>query len=172
MKIMINKIILSDRYILIILTAIVLAAVFAFITFVSANNLERKNDKLRKQFKELQALKEELINIKYIVDSKEKKIGLTDVKSVVSALEQTLNSLGLEAKVIKSLGKKKIKEFTEEDAELEIENIDLNKIVNLLYKIENSPVPMKIKTTTIRTTFENPDIFVLNMTASLISNPR
>lgn len=172
MKIMINKFILSDRYILIILTGIVLAAVFVFITFVSANNLERKNENLRKQFKELQALKEELINIKYIVDSKEKKIGLTDVKSVVSALEQMLNSLGLEAKVIKSLGKRKIKEFTEEDAELEIENIDLNKIVNLLYKIENSPVPMKIKTTAIRTTFENPDIFVLNMTASLISKPR
>lgn len=172
MKIMINKVILSDRYILIILTGIVLAAVFAFITFVSTNSLERKNEKLRKQFKELQTLKEELVNIKYIVDSKEKKIGLTDVKSVVSALEQTLNSLGLEAKVIKSLGKKKIKEFTEEDAELEIEKIDLNKIVNLLYKIENSPVPMKIKTTTIRTTFENPDIFVLNMTASLISKSR
>lgn len=172
MKIMINKFILSDRYILIILTGIVLATVFVFITFVSANNLERKNENLRKQFKELQALKEELINIKYIVDSKEKKIGLTDVKSVVSALEQMLNSLGLEAKVIKSLGKRKIKEFTEEDAELEIENIDLNKIVNLLYKIENSPVPMKIKTTAIRTTFENPDIFVLNMTASLISKPR
>lgn len=169
MKLMISKIIFSDRYTLITVTAAILIAIFTFITFISANKVESGNGKLKNQLTEMQMLREELIHIKDIVESKEKKIGLTEVSGVVSALEQMLNSLGLEAKVIKPLEKKRIKEFKEEDAELQIENIDLNKIVNLLYRIENSPVPIKIKNATIKTTFENPNIFILNLTASLIS---
>lgn len=169
MKLMISKIIFSDRYTLITVTAAILIAIFTFITFISANKVERGNGKLKNQLTEMQMLREELIHIKDIVESKEKKIGLTEVSGVVSALEQMLNTLGLEAKVIKPLEKKRIKEFKEEDAELQIENIDLNKIVNLLYRIENSPVPIKIKNATIKTTFENPNIFILNLTASLIS---
>lgn len=169
MKLIISKIIFSDRYTLITVTAVILIAIFTFITFISANKIERGNGKLKNQLTEMQMLREELIHIKDIVESKEKKIGLTEVSGVVSALEQMLNSLGLEAKVIKPLEKKRVKEFKEEDAELQIENIDLNKIVNLLYRIENSPVPIKIKNTTIKTTFENPNIFILNLTASLIS---
>lgn len=169
MKLIISKIIFSDRYTLITVTAVILIVIFTFITFISANKIERGNGKLKNQLTEMQMLREELIHIKDIVESKEKKIGLTEVSGVVSALEQMLNSLGLEAKVIKPLEKKRIKEFKEEDAELQIENIDLNKIVNLLYRIENSPVPIKIKNATIKTTFENPNIFILNLTASLIS---
>ncbi len=169
MKLIISKIIFSDRYTLITVTAVILIAIFTFITFISANKIEKGNGKLKNQLTEMQMLREELIHIKDIVESKEKKIGLTEVSGVVSALEQMLNTLGLEAKVIKPLEKKRIKEFKEEDAELQIENIDLNKIVNLLYRIENSPVPIKIKNATIKTTFENPNIFILNLTASLIS---
>lgn len=169
MKLLLNKIILTDRYILIALTAVILAVIFLFITFISANNLERKNEKLKEQLTEMHVLNEELINIKDIVESKEKKIGLTKTSGVVSTLEQMLKNLGLSAKEIKPLEKKKVKEFTEEAAELEIEDIDLNKIVNLLYKIENSPVPLKIKSATIKTTFENPDKFILKLTTSLIS---
>lgn len=172
MKPMTSKIIFSDIYTLTPVIAAILVAIFTIITFISANNFERKNEELKSQLKEIQILREELIHIKEIVESKEKKIGLTKVSGVVSTLEQMLNNLGLKAKVIRPLKKNRIKEFTEEDAELEIKNIDLNKIVNLLYKIENSPVPIKIKSATVKTTFENPNIFILNLTASLISKPR
>lgn len=166
---MINKIILSDRRTLIAAGIAVALAVYTLIAFISAKNLEIKNNELTAQLKEMSALGKEFIYIKDIVESKEKKIGLTNVNSVVSALEQMLNSMGLKAKVIKPLEKKQAKEFTEEDAEIEIENIDLNNIINLLYKIENSPVPMKIKTANIKTAFENPNVFILGITASLIS---
>ena len=169
MKIMINKIILSDRRTLIAAAIAIALAVYALIAFISAKNLEIKNNELTAQLKEMSALGKEFIYIKNIVESKEKKIGLTNVNSVVSALEQMLNSMGLKAKVIKPLEKKQIREFTEEDAEIEIENIDLNNIINLLYKIENSPVPMKIKSADMKSSFENPNVFTLGLTTSLIS---
>ncbi|GBE05519.1 hypothetical protein BMS3Abin10_01151 [bacterium BMS3Abin10] len=169
MKPVIGKIILSDKYTLIPAAAAVLIVVFTVITFASSNALEKNNENLAVQLSEMTSLKEELIYMRDIVRSQEKKIGLTEVSGVVSALEQLLNSLGVDAKVIKPLAKTSVKEYREEDAELEIENIDLNTMVNLLYKIENSPVPMKIKNADIRTTFKDPDKFILKLTASLIS---
>ena len=166
---MIKKVILSDRRTLIALAIAIALAVCTLIAFISAKNLEIKNNALTAQLKEMSDMGKEFVYIKDIVESKEKKIGLTNIKSVVSALEQMLNSMGLKAKVIKPLEKKQVREFTEEDAEIEIENIDLNNIINLLYKIENSPVPMKIKTANIKTSFENPNVFILSLTASLIS---
>ncbi len=169
MKTMIKKILLSDRKSLLLMLAVTLVTIFTVITSIYANSIDKKNNTLKAQLAEIQSLSGKLIRIRSIARSKEKKIGLTKVTGVVSALEQILNSLGLEAKVIKPLEKKRIKEFIEEDAELEIQDIDLNSIVNLLYKIDNSPVPMKIKNAAIKATFENPDIFILKLTASLIS---
>jgi hypothetical protein len=132
-------------------------------------NTEGKNNQLKTRFNEIESLTDEVIQIKTIVESKEKKIGLRKSGGIVSSLEQVLKKLGLAANVIKPLGNKKVSVFMEENAELEILNIDLNSIVNLLYKIENSPVPMKIKNASINTTFENPDKFILKLTISLLS---
>ncbi len=84
-------------------------------------------------------------------------------------MEKILKSLGLEARVIRPMEKKKANEFAEENAELEIQGTDLNRIVNLLYKIETFPVPMKIKNAAIHTTFEDPDKFIVKLTISLLS---
>jgi len=117
----------------------------------------------------MQSLSGNVNQIKAIVESKESKMGLKKTSGIVSALEQILKTHGLEAKVIKPTGKTKIDEFTEDNAELEIESTDLNSIVNLLYKIDVSPVPLKIKTASVRSTFEDPDKFTLKLTVSLMS---
>jgi hypothetical protein len=164
----ISKIILSDRFILSTAIIAVLLLIFTITILVSSNDTEQKNKVLRAQLAEMESLRDDLVNTKDIVESKEKKIGLTEVTGVVSALEGILNSLGVEAKVIKPLEKNIKGEFSEEDAELTIEDIDLNRLVNFLYFIENSPMPLKIKDVDIKSTFENPDKFILHLTASLI----
>jgi hypothetical protein len=138
-------------------------------SFIYAGNIERKNNKLKTQLTDIQSLSNEVIQIKAIVESKEKKIGLRKSTGIVSTLEHILKSLELEAQVIKPLQKTNINEFTEENAELEMHNADLNSIVNLLYKIDISPVPMKIKSAAIKSTFEDPDKFIVKLTISLLS---
>lgn len=162
------KFILNDR--LILSTAIigVILIVITVITFASSGKLEKKNRSLHNQLNEMKRMKEELAELRELVDTREKKIGLTEVNGVVSALEEMLDGLGVEAKSIKPLEKRKSGEFTEESAELRIESIDINTIVNLLYKVDNSPVPLKVKDASIRSMFENPDMFILSLTASLI----
>ncbi|MBI4654087.1 MAG: hypothetical protein HY752_03740 [Nitrospirae bacterium] len=163
------NIISSDKPTLIamIISVILLILILTLLTYI--NVFERKNNTLKIQLNEMRLLKDELLNVKNIVETQEKKIDITKVNSVVSAIEQTLQDIGIKATAIKPLEKKKMEGFHQEDAELTVENIDLNKIVNLLYKIENSPLPIKIKNVALRTTFENPNMFILNITASLIS---
>lgn len=168
MKLVISKIISSDRFMLVLAVLSLAIIIFAVTAFLSARTIERKNEMLMKQIAKMELFTDKLVHLQDLVESKEKKIGLTEVQGVVPALEQILNSLGIKAKTIKPLKKKTIREFSEEEAELHVENVDLNRIVNLLYRIENSPVPLKIKNTSVRTAFENPDQFFLHLTVSLI----
>jgi hypothetical protein len=163
------KTIFLDRTILILTTILVLTLVLAITSSMYARKIEEENRSLNIRFNEIRTLTGDAVKMRKLVESKEKKIGLRKTKGVVSTLEQVLNNLGLKAKVIKPLKKQKVNIFTEDNAELEIHDTDLNSIVNLLYKIENSPVPMKIKNASIRTTFENPDKFILKLTVSLLS---
>ncbi|MBI5098235.1 MAG: hypothetical protein HZB30_03215 [Nitrospirae bacterium] len=165
----IQKILFFDKSLLALSFAIILTASFAIITSVYTASLEKQNNTLKSQLAELQSLTKEVTGIKSTVELKEKKIGLTKTGGLVPALEQILKSLGMKAKAIKPMEKNKVKDYTEEDAELEILNADLNSIVNLLYKIDNSPVPLKIKNSAIKTTFEDPNKFILKLTVSLLS---
>ncbi len=163
------KLIFMDRGILVLSSILILALFFTISSSIYVNNYESENKILKNRLDEIQAFAGDVIEIKNFVESKEKKIGLRKSSGVVSTLEQVLKNIGLKAKKIKPLNKKKVDVFTEDNAELEIENTDLNSIVNLLYKIENSRIPLKIKTAAIKTTFENPDKFILKLTVSLLS---
>ncbi len=168
MNTILKNILSLDRKSFLLILAIASAAIFTITISIYANKAGKNNNTLKMQLEELQLFNKGLSKIKNIVETKEKKIGLTRARGVVTTLEQILNNLGLKANKLKPLGKKRVNEFIEENAELEIKNIDLNEIVNLLYKIELSPAPMKIKSALIKTTFENTNIFILNLTVSLI----
>lgn len=164
-----QQILFFDRSLLVLSFAIILTALFTIISFVYTGNLEKQNTTLRSRVAELQSLTGGVTALKSTVDLKVKKIGLTKTGGIVPVLEQLLNSLGIKAKAIKPLEKNRVKDYMEEDAELEIQGTDLNSIVNLLYKIDNSPVPLKVKSSAIRTTFEDPNKFILKLTVSLLS---
>ena len=165
----IQKILFFDRSLLVLSLAIILTALFAIITYVYTGNLEKQNNILRSQLAGLQSLTEGLTGIKSTVELKEKKIGSTKAGGIVPALDQILKFIDMKAKAIRPTEKNKVKAYIEEDAELEIQGTDLNSIVNLLYKIDNSPVPLKIKNSAIKTTFEDPNKFNLKLTVSLLS---
>ncbi|RJQ18988.1 MAG: hypothetical protein C4560_06650 [Nitrospiraceae bacterium] len=169
MKDFIRKILFFDRTTLTLASLSVVAAVSVIMVSVFSGNRERENKALNAQLTELMSLREATLDLKNTVESKDRKTGPGKSVGIVSTLEQTLKNLGVKATVLRPLTKNRIKEFTEEDAELEIRNIDLNSIVNLLYKIDNAPLPMKVKNVLIKTGFEDPNKFVLKLTVSVIN---
>lgn len=164
-----RNLLLYDKPIMVLSFAILLTIILIIMSAVYARNFEGKNEQLRNRLSEMLSMSREVLQIKAVVESKETKIGLKKSAGIVSALEQILKTHGLEAKVIKPLGKTKIDEFIEDSAELEIESADLNSIVNLLYKIDIAPSPFKVKNASVRSTFEAPDKFILKLIVSLMS---
>ena len=169
MSLISRKIFFLSKTTVVLILLIAAALIFTIATSVFTGTYKEENISLKDQLTELEAISENVITLKRDVDSIEKKIRSSRTKGAVSALEQVLKTLGLKAAAIKPLEKKKIDEFMEEKAELEIRDTDLNSIVNLLYKIDISPSPMKINSAAIKTTFEDPDKFVLKLSVSLLS---
>jgi spore cortex formation protein SpoVR/YcgB (stage V sporulation) len=135
MRIAINRILQFDRVLLSMIFFCILALITIITSYVFTKNFQSNNNTLTKQITEISSMTKGVIQMKSLVESRENKIGLSKSKGIVSAMEQILETLRLEAKVIKPLSKKKTNEFMEENAEIEIQDIDLNHIVNLLYKI-------------------------------------
>jgi hypothetical protein len=169
MKQFLKKILFFDRTVIVLSIAVLSAGIFTVVSFIYSGNIEQTNIRTKTRLTDIQSLAKETAHIKTAVNSRENKIGLRKTTGVVSALEKTLKSLGIEARALKPLEKKRINEFIEENAELEVQGANLNSIVNLLYKIEVSPYPMKIKNAALKTTFEDPDKFILKLTVSLMS---
>ncbi len=169
MRIAINRILQFDRALLSIIFLCILALITIITSYVFTRNFRSKNTTLTKQITEISSMTEGVIQMKHLVESREKKMGVSRTRGIVSTMEQILGTLSLKAKVIKPLNKKKLNEFMEENAEIEIQDIDLNSIVNLLYKIDTSPSPMKINSAAINATFEDPNRFILKFTVSLLT---
>ncbi len=147
--------------------ALLSAGIFAIISLSSATaELER----LKKQHDEMYVAKDEFISLKARVDEMERKKKLTKVNGVISAVEDVFSNLGLKARIksVKPLGSRSVLNDIEEDAEVLVEKVSMNEMINLFYKIENAPMLLVLKKADIRTSFEKPDLMNLAITVSLV----
>ena len=169
MKVLIRKAFLADRVLQVMILGIFLCIIVIFTTVIYGRQMDREVESISASLTEMQSLSSTMVNLKNHVSSKEKRLGLTKTAGPVSALEKILETLLMKASELKPLEKRKLTDFFEEDARLEITDIDLNQIVNLLYRIEQNPAPLKIKSAQLLTGFEDSSKFTLTLTVSLIS---
>ena len=120
--------------------------------------------------REFLALKDEFLSLKNRINAVEERKSLTKVEGIVQAVDEIFLPLGLKNKVksVKPTGTKELKDSIEEEAEVLVEKVDMNEMVNIFYKIENAPMIISIKKATIKTSFENPALLNIVMTISLV----
>ncbi|MBI5187587.1 MAG: hypothetical protein HZA07_00720 [Nitrospirae bacterium] len=125
---------------------------------------------LRVQQKEMSLLKEEFALLKNRVDSLKDRRSLTKVGGIVQAVDEVFATSGLKDKIksVKPVGRREIKDALEEEAEVQIEKVNMNEMINIFYKIENAPMILSIKKAAIKTSFENPELLNITMTLSLV----
>ena len=158
---------LKNRKILSLITGIL---VFIFLVAYGMHMLssERKELKmLKEQQKEMLILKDEFLSLRQRIGLVEDRKNLSNTQGIAQAVDEVFSSISLRDKVktVKSAGKRELKEGTEEDADISIEKLSMNEMVNIFYKIENAPMILTIKKATIKKSFENPEL--LNITLSL-----
>ncbi|HSB31905.1 MAG TPA: hypothetical protein VLD55_09900 [Candidatus Sulfobium mesophilum] len=153
-----------------LIIGIVLLFVGSVALFEISLSLKRQSSILRSRQKEMLLLSQEYTGLKSIVGSVEARKSLTKVEGIVQAVDEIFKSIGLQQKIksVKSTGVKEKKYSSEEEADVSVEKVTMNEMVNILYRMENAPMILSVRRTLIRTSFENPSLLNITMTVALI----
>ena len=153
----------------------VLSVFIVFIIIISLairllSSEKRELKLLREQQKEMIIFKDKFLSLKQRIDAVESKKNLSNVQGIVQAVDEVFLSIGLKDKVktVKSTGRRDMKDGFEEEAELQIEKVSMNEMVNIFYKIENAPMVLTIKKASVKKSFENPELLNIILTLSFL----
>lgn len=144
---------------------------FVIITSLGINlhsSEKRELKQLKEKIGEILIIKNEYLSLKKRIDAVEGKKNLSRTEGIIPAVDEVFSWIGLRdrLKTVKSTGKREVKDGFEEDAELYIEKVNMNEMVNIFYRIENAPMILTIKKATIKKSFENPELLNISLTLS------
>lgn len=130
----------------------------------------RELELLKSQRKEMAALKSEFLSLRQRINAVEGKKNLSNVQGVVQAVDDVFSSVGLKDKVktVKSTGKKEIRDGFEEEADIYLEKVTMNEMINIFYRIENAPMVLTVKRAVVKKSFENPELLNLSLSISFL----
>lgn len=137
---------------------------------ISFSVTTKELEKLRNQYKEMRSLKDEFLSVRDRIDALERKEKLTKINDIIPAVEDVFSSLGLRNKIksIMPAGNREVSGSIEVMAEVSVEKVSMNEMINLFYKIENAPMLLVLKKADIKTSFERPELLNLILMISLI----
>ena len=155
-------------------TVLALITLALFVLIVPLFFMERSSkkdlDTLKARQKEIASLSREYRTLKESVDSVEQKPSLSQIRGVTNALDVISSSLGVKGKIksVKAVANREILgSMSEESAEVTMEKVTLNELVNLFYKVEDAPMILSVKRVTMKKSFENPELLNVTMTIAL-----
>lgn len=151
-------------------SSLALALILCIVMINVSVSLRKKNASLKSQRDELLQLKDEYTAVKDRVDAVEGKKSLTKIAGIDQAIDEVFRSLGLSQKLksVKSIGTWDKKYGIEEEAEVQVEKVTMNELVNIFYRIENAPMILSISKTNMKTSFDSPALLNITMTVSLV----
>ncbi len=133
----------------------------------------RELSQLKTRFTEFSILSAEYRSLKEQVGSIEQKRFLTNTSGIAQALDDAFLSLGVKGKMksIKGIGGREIKgQLNEETAEVQMEKVNMNELVNIFYKLENAPLLLSIQKVALKKSFDKPDLLDVTVTVSLFTS--
>lgn len=145
--------------------AVLVLMVFLAVSLLLSEKKELKQ--LKDQRKEMMTLRDDFIALRQNINLVEGKKRLSNVQGVVQAVDEVFSSIGLRGKVkdIKSTGKRETKDGFEEQADISVEKVSMNEMLNILYRIDRAPMILTVKKASIKKSFESPEL--LNLTLEL-----
>lgn len=151
--------------------ALIAAVLLAAAIGLNVLSSERKEvEKLRKQHAEMLSIKDEYSSLSRVVQAREARKNLSNAQGIAQAVEEVFLPVGLKdrLKSIKSTGRRETNDGYEEEADISVEKLSMNEMVNIFYRIENAPMVLTVKKVTIKKSFENPELMNISMLVSFL----
>lgn len=139
--------------------------------FLLSMTTKKEANRATARYREMQALSTEYKELKERMGSSYKRKALTKASGTTQAADNVLASVGLKARMksFKALGSREFPGGSEETADIYLEKVTMNELVNIFYGIENEPMPLAVKKTTMKKSFEKPELLDITITLSLFS---
>ena len=159
----------TDRRLLISAAAVIILAVSVLLVTTSLS-LKKEGSALRSQKEEMLLLRGDFLELSKKISAVEGKKSLIKVEGIIPAIDEIFRSTGLTQKVksVKPTATRDKKHSIEEEADVEVEKVNMNELVNVLYRLENAPMVLLIKKTRLKTSFEDPSLLNITMTVGLV----
>ncbi|MGB5157903.1 hypothetical protein [Desulfobacterium sp. N47] len=133
---------------------------------------EKELSALKVRLNGFYALSNEYNNLKVHISNIENKKSLSKIDSIIHALDEVFLPLGIKGKIksVKNLEERETEgRMNEKNAEVMLEQVSLNELVNIFYKIENVPMLLKINKVSIEKSFAFPELLDISMNISLFT---
>jgi hypothetical protein len=154
------------------ISIVVFLALLTIPAFIMQRSSVNEFDRMKSRLAEMSALGIEYRALSDQVGAVEQKTAISKVSGVANAMEDIASSLGLKGKLksVRGIGTRDVGGgMTEESAEVQMEKLTLNEMVNMFYKIGDAPMILSVKKTTIKKSFENPELLNITMTVALFT---
>jgi hypothetical protein len=144
--------------------------IFVFLGMQKLSSQTKELQRLRDQQREMAVLKDEFLTLQQKIKTVENRKNLANVQGVLQAVDEVFSSLSLKDKVktVKSIGKSETKDGIEEDADVSVEKVTMNEMLNIFYRIEHAPMILSVRKITIKQSFENPELLNINLMLSFL----
>lgn len=153
-----------------LIPAAVLAVFFAIalVLFQGQGAALKRLSAQKEQMAGFNTLLSEYQSLKKDTSELERLAALSPREGIMTTLENLLAGVGLKGKItsLKSVGTKEVDDSVQEQAELMLKKLTLNEAVNALYKIENAPMLLSIKSLEMKSSFSG-ETLDLRIVASL-----
>jgi hypothetical protein len=128
----------------------------------------------RREMSNFAKLKEEYLRENALYDYLERRVlSPKGLESPITILEEIGIGTGIREKIItlKPLEENMKKDYMERGVNVKIGGIDLNQLINFLYKIENNKALLLIKGFSMKSHFDNPNLLDVDVSVAVVSKP-
>jgi len=163
---------MKDKKIILGISGLVIFVIMISVALTILANERKDLLQLKEQRKEMIVLRDALLLLSRKVRSVEAKKELSNVQGTAQAVEEVFSSVGLKdrVKTVKSTGKRETRDGFEEEADVSIEKVTMNEMINIFYRIKNAPMVLTVKKVTIKKSFENPELLNISLVLSFLKS--
>jgi len=160
----------KDKWVIYLVSILIPLLIIAILGIKKLSSQTMELHQLREQRGEMAVLKDELLSLRQKIQTVESKKNLSNVQGVLQAIDEVFSSMNLKDKVktVKSTGKRETKDGVEEGADVSVEKVTMNEMVNIFYRIEHAPMILTIRKVTVKQSFENPELLNINLVLSFL----
>jgi hypothetical protein len=130
-----------------------------------------KFEQVLAQHEEMIAISRELSVAGQKVSAIENRIGLAETQSLPVLIESIISDMGLKKNLqsVKPFGSGERADYMIQESEVELENLNLNELVNIMYGIYTAPAGLFVTSADIKKDFSDPQLLDVRMALKLVT---